>query len=205
LLINGGDVDNDADDGGVLDGDDDSDDNGGGGDGGGDDDGDGGGDDDGEEGDGAASLDDLVALKKAIDDARSNELFEGPVAGPIQLCLKAKEGMDNELEGFAEVLDRKLLTSIVVSTYRDLQQMNSVRKAFFEARPHLNKYQIRTSVNRAYKTKYDTDDDNLEEVNVFADLADADEDKPEEVIVYNQVIQALTLAADEENLFNDVE
>ncbi len=34
----------------------------------------------------------------------------------------------------------------------------------------------------------------MKEVNVFADLADAYEDMPEEVTVYNQVIQALTVA-----------
>eukprot|EP00985_Skeletonema_marinoi_P019382 scaffold11088_cov129-Skeletonema_marinoi.AAC.2 len=184
----------------------DDDDIGGGGGGGGGDGGSGGDDgydtDDSMEGD-EFTDEHLVALKNFIDEARSNNVFCGVVAGPLALSVKARDGQDDLLGGFLSVMKDEIRRAVVVSTQEDLLKMHEVTQAFFDAHPNLNQFKTMIIMK-----KIETDDSmintkgsELEEVNYFVDCADAG--NPVEFIAYNAVIESLTQEA--YGTFDDME
>jgi hypothetical protein len=184
----GGDDGDEGDDAG---GDDDDDDAGG-------DDDIGGGADDGFDNDGDDITNEgLLELKFRIDQARNNDMFEGTVAGPLAMCVKASEGMDGLLQNFVDNMENSIRNSIVVSDEMDMSKIDEILYSFYTDHPNLKKHQIHVKKIRNCTRRIDTaavDFPVPEEVNEFVTFADADENCPEEVIVYNQIIECLDSA-----------
>lgn len=139
----------------------------------------------------------LLALKKCIEEVRGNDAFTGTVAGPMALCAKASEGMDDHLKAFVATIDGSIRNAIVCSTSEDIRKVEEILSSFFLENPNLDRCQIHVKKNPACSETYDVEGAADPLVYEFVGMADADVTKPEDVLVYNEFIESLERWADQ--------
>ncbi len=73
-------------------------------------------------------------------------MFEGTVAGPLAMCVKAGEGMDMDdlLQDFVDHME----SSIVVSDKVDMGKVDEILYSFYSDHPNLNKYKYQIHMRR---------------------------------------------------------